>query len=1099
MNSFWRWPFNQRGIGVALALCAASCSALTAAPTAEELRFFEEKVRPLLVNKCQRCHGESKQKGGLRLDSRSAVLAGGESGVVVKPGSPSESLLIEAINYESLEMPPDGKLPDDEIAILTAWIKMGAPWPAEEKSKATIRDKGGRITDEDRAYWAFRSVRDTPVPVVDDSGWSKTDIDRFVYARLAAAGLVPSPPADRRTLIRRLYFDLIGLPPAPADVEAFVTNESSYAYEALVDRLLDSRQYGEKWARHWLDLVRYAESDGFKQDAYRPQAWRYRDYVIRSFNGDKPYHEFIREQLAGDELAEPGLDALAATAYLRHWIYEYNQRDVRTQWSNILHDITDVTAEVFLGLSVGCARCHDHKFDPILRKDYYRLQSFFAPLLPREDIPFLVDAELRQYRARLAEWEKKTAELRQEVQKIEQPLRDRIADGAINKFPPDIRPMIRKPAAERSPFEQQLADLANRQVIEELEKLDIGSKLKGDEKDKWLAVNQKLEEFNKDRPVAPDLALTVTDVGPLAPVTYIPGDHAQQSINPGFLTVLDPEDAEIDPPPSAHSTGRRTALANWIAAPDNPLTARVAVNRVWQYHFGQGIVTTSSDFGHLGDAPSHPELLDWLAKWFIDNGWSFKKLHRLIVTSATYRQASIRDSAPAIRGQEEAGGELDAVNPQTPWKVRNPQSIDPENRLLWHMPIRRLDAEQIRDAVLAVSGELELRESGPSVDAGQPRRTIYTKVIRNVRDPLLDVFDAADNFNSTALRNVTTTPTQALLMINGAWMLQRASAFARRLEEQGAADDPAMIQRAFLLVYGRLPTADEQAQGLAFLSRSFAPANDSSPTSAATACFAPFPGHEGMALDVQPTAESPAVMAPNSPSLPSGNFTVEAFVVLRSLYEDAAVRTIVSQWDSNNQHPGWSLGVTSTRSRYEPRNLILQLVGATKDSPLYEVIASNVRLELNKPYYVAVSVRIADTTEKGVAFFVKDLSGEPPQLKTVSTTHKVVKNYRATSALVIGGRDGNERHRWDGLIDNVRVTGAALSVDQLLIGGSVSHDQLTGYWQFEADRGALHDDSNNQNHLTLQTVSATRVSPRHMALVDFCHVLLNSNEFLYIE
>jgi hypothetical protein len=1075
-----------------LAVCGFAAARLSAEPSRDQLRFFEERVRPVLSNRCFRCHGEDKQKGELRLDSQAAVMQGGESGAALTPGNPDESLLIQAVRYESLEMPPDGKLPDEEIEVLTAWVKMGAPWPAEVKAKGAVRDKGKQITDEDRAYWAFQPVKSVSAPTIVDSGWSQNKIDQFVLQRLSAAGLAPSPRADRRTLIRRLYLNLVGLPPSPEVVESFVANESPDAYTQLVDQLLDSPRYGEKWARHWLDLVRYAESDGFKQDAYRPQSWRYRDYVIRALNEDKPYDKFVREQLAGDEMAESDLDALAATAYLRHWIYEYNQRDVRTQWTNILNDITDVTAEVFLGLSVGCARCHDHKFDPILQKDYFRLQAFFAPLLPRDDIPFQTASERQQYESRRAEWEKTTADLRSEMDLIEQPVRAKIAEAAINKFPPDIRPMFRKSPDQRTPFEQQLVDLAARQVNEEYSKLDMSTKLKGGEKEKWVEMKKKLDAIEKEKPASPDAALTVTDVGPLAPVTFIPGDKSQQPIPPGFLSVLDSGDAQISPPPHARSTGRRTALANWIASADNPLTARVAVNRVWQYHFGQGIVPTSSDFGHLGEAPSHPELLDWLTRWFVDNGWSFKKLHRLIVTSAAYQQAS-RTSESAVVLEPEAAREGEEST-----AFDRAQLIDPENRLLWHMPIRRLDAEQIRDAALSVSGELKLDIGGPSVDTSQPRRTIYTKVIRNDRDPLLDVFDAPDNFNSTALRNVTTTPTQALFMINGPWMLERANALARRLEEFAPADHAAKIRQAFLLAYGRAPTPAEQVSGTAFLSQAVASAERELAAGAA-ASFAPFPGREGMALDVQPTATTPLVMAPNSPSMPDGDFTVAACVLLRSLYQDASVRTIVSQWDSHNQHPGWSLGVTSTRSRYEPRNLILQFVGAAKDGPLYEVVASNLRLELNKPYYVAARVRIADTTEKGITFWVKDLSDEKSLLQTAFAPHKVIKGYRSTAGLVIGGRDGNEKHRFDGLIDDVKISSVALSDDQLVMNSSGDPQQVVGRWKFEADSGILHDSSASSNHLTYQSNRPAQSTASHQVLVDFCHVVLNSNEFLYVD
>lgn len=1050
-------------------------SAVTlAAATPDEMRFFEERVRPVLVEKCFKCHGEEKQKGGLRLDSPDAVVTGGDSGPAISPGNPDESLLIEAINYESYEMPPDEKLPPEAIAALTAWVKMGAPWPSQPEGKGPIRGKTGKITDEDRAHWAFRPLRSDAAPMAQVDGWSANPIDRFIHQRLSAEGLKPSPPADRRVLIRRLSFDLTGLPPTPEEIESFVNDESPTAYAQLVEKLLSSPRYGERWARHWLDLVRFAESDGFKQDGFRPHAWRYRDYVIRAFNDDKPYNQFVTEQLAGDECAPNDLDAIAATAYLRHWIYEYNQRDVRTQWSNILNDITDVTAEVFLGVSVGCARCHDHKFDPILRKDYYRLQAFFTPLLPRDDLLFAEAEAIRDYHQRLAEWEQKTADLRKQLAEIEEPVREKVALGAVNKFPPDIRPMLSKTPTQRAPFEHQIADLAFRQVTEEYTKLDIGSKLKGEAKEKWQTIKKQLAEFDSLKPTPLPPAFTVTDVGPVAPATYIPGDRTRQEIPPGFLSVLDASDAHVESV-SSNSTGRRTALAQWITRPDNPLAVRVIVNRIWQYHFGQGIVGTASDFGRLGDLPSHPELLDWLAQRFIEDGWSLKNLHRLVVTSATYQQSSLSPHSEVARLK------------------------DPENRWLWHMPIRRLDAEQIRDAALLVSGELELPAGGPSVETARPRRTIFTKVQRNVRDPLLEVFDAPDNFTSVSLRNVTTTPTQSLFMINGPWMLDRAESFAQRVQRQSSGLPADQAKQAFLLAFGREPNQSQLQKAVDYLNKQQAesPSNPSSPG------FAPFPGRDGQALEISASQRLAPVIAARSPKELTTEFTLEAFVLLRSLYGDAAVRTIVSQWDSDSKHAGWSFGVTSTKSKYEPRNLILQLVGETKEGTAYEVVPSNLRLELNKPYYVAVSVRLSDVGEKGITFVVKDLSKEGSPAQTATVSHKVTKVTEISSDLVIGGRAKGE-HRWEGLLDDVRISSTALTVDQLTADqlnarGEIPAEKLIGSWNFEVDSGVLHDSSASRRDLTAQASDPNARPSLAATLIDFCHVLFNSSEFLYVE
>ncbi len=456
-------------------------------PSAAQLKFFEEQVRPLLVEHCQRCHGDQKQKGHLRLDSLASILKGGDGGPAVEPGKPDESLLVEAINYDGLEMPPTGKLDDAQVAVLTRWVAMGAPWPAADRDRPRQATGAAKITDSDRAFWAFRPLSAPAAPVADRDSWSRNPVDRFVFEKLREQGLAPAPEADRRTLIRRASFDLLGLPPSPEEVEAFLADPSPTAYEALIDRMLARPEYGQRWARHWLDLVRYAESDGFRADAYRPDAWRYRDYVVRALNDDKPYDRFVAEQLAGDEIAPDDPEMRVATGFLRLTPYEHNQRDVRGQWSDLLNDLTDVAGEVFLGLGIGCARCHDHKFDPILRDDYYRLRAFFAPIQPRDDLPLATPEEQSGYREELARWEAETAAIRDEIAAIERPVRDAVAKGALDKFPEDIQAVLRKPEAERSPLERQLAGLAYLQVIEEFDKLDAkpektSAKFKGDQK-----------------------------------------------------------------------------------------------------------------------------------------------------------------------------------------------------------------------------------------------------------------------------------------------------------------------------------------------------------------------------------------------------------------------------------------------------------------------------------------------------------------------------------------------------------------------------------------------------------------------------------------
>ncbi len=756
-------------------------------PPGHEAELFEKKIRPLLETNCFACHSHKsgKSKGHLVVDSLGALLKGGDSGPAVVPGQPDKSLLLKAIGYqdEDLQMPPKGKLDKEQVALVREWIKMGAPWPgsADEKAVRSV----GKISDADRKWWAFQPLKAFPPPNVSDPAWAKNPIDQFIYARLTAEGLKSAPPADRATLIRRLTFDLIGLPPTPEEVDAFLSDNSTDAYEKLVDRLLASPRYGERWARHWLDLARYAESDGFRQDEYRPNAWRYRDYVIQAFNSDKPYDRFVREQLAGDEIAPDEPSALIATGFLRHTIYEYNQRDARTQWQNMLNDLTDVTGDVFLAMGMGCARCHDHKFDPILQKDYFALQAFFAPMIPRTG-PVATKEEQAAYLAKLKEWEEKTAAIRKQIDAVEKPEKARLENMMTTKFPADIQDMVQKSDQERLPLEKQLVALVYRQVQNEYDHM----KLKEPDLKKQDGLMKELAKYNSLKPAPLPVAMMVQDVGPQAPPTTIPKKVAGPAVEPGFLTILDNKPIAIAPPAGLDSTGRRTALANWLTRPDHPLTTRVIVNRVWQYHFGKGLVATASDFGKLGEPPSHPELLDWLARRFVEDGWSFKKMHRLLVTSMTYRQA--------------------ATSPASEIALKK----DPENRLWWKMSTRRLDAEQIRDSILATTGQLTLKFGGPSVDAKEPRRSIYTKFKRNTPDPLLDVFDAPEGINSTAQRNVTTTPPQALLMFNSPFMVGQAKAFVARLEREKS-DDP--IERAYRLAFGRSATREEKTHAEAFL------------------------------------------------------------------------------------------------------------------------------------------------------------------------------------------------------------------------------------------------------------------------------------------
>ncbi len=1062
----------------ALSWLGFACGSFASTPNAKDLQFFQDKVQPVLAENCYKCHSHSaeKIKGGLVLDSLAGLLKGGDSGPALVPGKPDESLIIKAIHQtdENLQMPPKGKkLSTDKIADLEKWVQMGAPWPGAEPGKVKVR---GKITDEDRAWWAFQPVRDRKVPVADDSGWWRNPIDRFVLDKLRFEGIEPSQEADRRTLIRRLYFDLWGLPPSPEEINAFSSDGSPRAYETLVDRLLDNPHYGERWARHWLDLVRYAESDGYKADSFRPQVWRYRDYVIKSLNEDKPYDKFVREQLAGDELAPGDPDAIVGTMFLRHGIYEYNNPDAKGQWEAILNELTDVTGDVFIGVGMSCARCHDHKFDPILQKDYYRLQAFFTPIALRDDLVVATAEERSKYGENLVQWEEMTKEIRSQIETLEEEYRRKNLQGAARKFPEDIQEILLKTESERTPYEEQIAQLAYRQVAPAFEQIE--TKLKGEQKQNMAELRKKLAEFEAFKPQPLPLTVTVSDVGPTAPPTFIPKSRNKEAIAPGFLTLLQESAAEIKPVSTApNSTGRRTALAQWLTQPDNPLTTRVVVNRIWQHHFGRGIVSTASDFGKLGQPPSHPELLDWLTSKFIREGWSFKKLHRLILTSATYRQSS--------------------TQPPSELALKK----DPENILLWRMSPRRLDADQVRDAILAASNELDFEMGGPSVDASKPRRSIYTKVRRNTHDPLLQAFDAPDNLGSTPQRNITTTPTQALLMFNSQAVMQRAKALTSRLKRSQLSSDADLVSAAFKLTLGREPESWEASELTAFLHQQTERIiRGLSKPKPVPFLAEPLPARDGKAAVFDRDGAQNRFEVPNSPSLPDQDFTIEAIVLVKSVNGDGAVRTIASQWNGAKTQSGWSFGVTGKKSSHKPQHLVLQLSSSSAKGGSYEEIFSDLAIDLNKTYYVAVSVRQGETNQSGVTFYAKNLANDEDPLQVTHAAHQLSERLHAVVPFTIGSvATDNSGYQFQGLIDEVRLTRKALAQEKLMVNAEGPTSDTVGYWQLKSEKDFYKDRSAHGNHIKVNVQNAHHIDPRTAALEDLCHVLFNANEFFYVD
>ncbi|MFV0445036.1 MAG: DUF1553 domain-containing protein [Planctomycetaceae bacterium] len=1052
----------------------------------EQVKFFEQHVRPLLVKKCFKCHGEEKQSGNLRVDSRGGLLAGGDSGPSIELGQPDESLLMEAVRYESYEMPPDGKLSDEQIDVLAKWVSIGAPWPGDDGT-APVRHLQSKITDEDREYWCFQPLRHSAPPVAAADHWSRTPIDRFIWAQLCDAQLSPQPEADRLTLIRRATELVTGLPPSLAEVDAFLSDDAPQAYEQLIDRLLESPRRGEHLARFWLDLVRYAESDGYRADSFRPTAWRYRDYVIDAFNSDKPYDQFVSEQLAGDELDPGNPAALAATGFFRHGIYEYNQRDAETQWKTMQEDITDTTADTFLALGMGCAKCHDHKFDPILQSDYYQLQAFFSNIGPRDQVPLATPEEIASHREQQAHWETATAEIRDELRAMEQPKLDSMAAGAVKMFVPELQAIWHKPDEDRTAYERQIAWLIDEQVRSAQARLD--DKFKEEAKVQRDALLARLKEFDNIKPQPLPVGRTITDIADTPTPLLIPGKSRLGEMVPAFLAVLDEPPPVIEPPPAApHSSGRRAALARWMTRPEHPLTSRVMVNRIWQQCFGTGLVATPSDFGRLGECPSHPELLDWLATEFVSHGWSIKWLQKQILLSAAFRQASL-----PIAG--------DTASPPSGSFAAAFMS-DPGNRLLWHFPTRRLAAEQIRDAMLSASGELDLTAGGAGSDYNSHRRSVYVKVLRNSHEDLLDVFDFPDRITSSGERNVTTTPTQQLLMINSDFTVQRASALARRVSKEVAGGDDSRIRQAYRLTLGRDPGEKELLRAAEFLQKR-RDADGTSPASLVTRSML-LTGSPAAAI--ADAADRPPLVASNSAQLRQGDFTFEGTVLLSNLYPDATVRTIISKWNADTRHPGWALGVTSEKSRYKPRNLILQLVGkATDGATHYEVIPSDIHLELNRPYYIACRVKLDDTSPAGVTFIVRDLVNPKSEVRTANVGHQVVTGIDNDHPIILGGRANNARHRWDGLLDDVRLTASAMSPTAILadVMRPVSANELSttgdivGQWSFNSTSDRGQDQSRQGHSLTLLGESPNGRADQ--PLVDFCHVLLNSNEFLYLD
>ena len=902
---------------------------------AEKVEFFNSQVKPILQQNCFQCHGgEDAVEGGLELTSREKILEGGNYGPAVSLENPADSFLLEMVGYgqETAQMPPDGRLNDASLEILAKWINLGLPYPVKGTDVQPIPK-----TASD--YWAYRPLKRPQVPSVQASAWISNPIDAFILAKLEANNLTPATPASKLTLIRRIYYDLTGLPPSPEAVEAFLNNTAPDAYEKRIDKLLKSPRYGEKWGRHWLDLVRYAETNGYEGDSDKPYVWRYRDYVINAFNKDKPYNQFIKEQLAGDELDTVTTETIIATGYHKLGVWDTGPADRKLARYDYLDDIVSTTGQVMLGMTVGCARCHDHKIDPILTRDYYSLLAFFHDITPNNHGPLTDIGTPEQQAVRhklLAEKRFAEQEAQDNLFQIQEAVKIELAKnlpeailpdmptslicgltyrsyrGTFEQFPNDFDAL--EPAAEGRLF-SNLFSLAPAS-----RKKDIGLVFEGalqvpedatytfhinlqgacrlilngyqvaeliGTRDVEIALTRgdvpiRLEYFNKDLD-KPQLEVSWSGAGfekqPLstnATVNFnellkthaelietneslkalvdqqkelkkqrdqrrrqrVPYEHQAlavsereqtpthilrrgnphlvgREIKPAFPAVLNPPAVQMPPvPENAKSSGKRRVFAEWVTSAENPMTARVMVNRIWQHHFGRGIVRSTNDFGQLGTPPTHPELLDWLASEFIASNWRLKAMHKLIMTSNAYRMSAQSDP----RGVQQ----------------------DANNDLFWRFDMRRLTAEEIRDTVLYITGKLNIKMGGPSVFPELPkevlatssrprsvwgesppeeanRRSVYVKVKRSLLVPILNQYDQADTDSSCPARFSTTVPTQSLTMLNGKFINDQAVAFANRMRWEGGVTVEDRVRFGLRLVLCREPEPAEIQQALTFM------------------------------------------------------------------------------------------------------------------------------------------------------------------------------------------------------------------------------------------------------------------------------------------
>jgi hypothetical protein len=899
-----------------LPVVQAELNAGAAQQSTEQLEFFEKKIRPIFVKNCQACHNTKVKSAGLDLSTPEGIMRGGDSGLLISKEQPESSRLLQVISYDSnIKMPPMGKLKADEIAALTAWMKMGAPMPGANPAAAnwTKRKASREFTDNEKQFWAFQPIKDATPPAITNKRWAQSPVDTFVLKKLEEKNLKPAPQADKLTLLRRATFDLTGLPPTEQEIRDFLADSSANAFKKVVERLLASPRYGEQWGRHWLDVARYADSTGNDEDHRYPYAWKYRDYVIEAFNRDLPYDRFVREQIAGDLL--PATDAtgvnrqgIIATGFLALGPKAIAQQDKKKMLYDVFDEQVDVTSKAFLGLTISCARCHDHKFDPILTRDYYSLISIFASTRsfknPDSHVsavlekPLVSKEEFELYQAQNRAHQAQVTKIRTEIEEIVTPEKERLADQenlhlanymlAARKIYQDgmvLADVVRtsglneeivkkwveylKPRNEvrhhlldwENAKQDKLAETANgyqqrfrqrftewteamskwrTQYQEALNKgakplpgkpqfeagddrffaevyFDNGAPFSISEKDQskfstqqWARLNQlqkELEELKKTAPAEPEMSCAIEEGERITQKVFIRGDYnnSGEDAPREFPLIL----ARYNGGVAFEEKGSgRLELARWLTQPDHPLTARVMVNRLWQWHFGEGLVRTPDNFGKMGEQPTNPELLDYLAKKFVESGWSIKTMHRLIMLSSTYQMAT----------------ENPNISPEA----------DPENRLLTRFHRRRLAIEEMRDGLLAVDGTLDLTMGG-TLQKGRgtdgetsndrlslkpetlKRRTVYVPLRRANLPTLLNLFDFGDATTASGKRQSTNVATQALFMLNSEFLYERSLNVAKFLLAKTQTTDAARLTSAYLRILGRQPDKEEITQGLAYI------------------------------------------------------------------------------------------------------------------------------------------------------------------------------------------------------------------------------------------------------------------------------------------